>query len=293
MNPTLYSYRQTCKCSPAPENHTRALPALTSTEIKIVQVTKQLCCCTAGTDPDHSPPLGCLVWETVTEQTQHRGKSCLHPPNAATLSALWSHPDRSNSTSLLVLKKQYTGKLGVCASPCGKLAAMPHCRASSPISTSAPAHQGSFQPALEKHTEKNRAFQNHYHKNEICFFPSSSLKQQVSNPGQAPVSMWCIKWTDRERKQPQCLWLTAGPTLLSQSPTELVLTVLSSTTLLMRTIINKHFLPWSEARLVQELLCSFSFPSTGELHGYWPQTHRCVTTPRLPGQPRSLLVPYV
>lgn len=76
-----------------------------------------------------------------------------------------------------------------------------------------------------KTLKKNRAFQNHYHKNEICFFPSCSLKQ-VSNPGQAPDTFWCIKWTEREEKQPQCLWLTAEPTLLSPTPAKLVLTVL-------------------------------------------------------------------
>lgn len=101
---------------PSTRNHTRALPALTSTEIKIVQVTKQLCCCccTAGTDSALSPLHCCLVWETVTEQTQQRGKSCLHPQNAAMLSALQSQPDRSNSTSLLVFKKtvhKQTGSL--------------------------------------------------------------------------------------------------------------------------------------------------------------------------------------
>lgn len=112
--------------------------------------------------PAHSPVQGCLEWETVSKYS--RGKSCLHPQNAAMFSALWSHPDISNSTSLLVFKKkQHTSKT-VRAIPCGKLAAMPHCRASSLISTSAPA-------------EKNRAFQNLYHKNETCFPPSCSLKQ--------------------------------------------------------------------------------------------------------------------
>lgn len=216
--------------------------------MKILQVTKQLCCCTAGTDPAHSPLHSCLVWETVTEEAQQRGKPCLLPQNAAMLSASRSHPDRSNSTSLLVLKKkQYTSKLRVCASPCGKLAAMPPCRASSPVSRSAPAHQGSSQSALEKHTEKNRASKVTIIKmGFINFFPSCSLKQQVSNPGQAPDSTWWIKWADRERKQPRCLWLTLDTYLAVSKSSQFCL----SSTTHVKTIINQHFLPWSEPRLV-------------------------------------------